>query len=156
MLSLRPTTMDDLVDLAAWEAEPETAPWLGETGPAWHARALHDPGQEHLVAVRAEAAVGFAVLAGLRDGDAVELRRMVISPPHRRTGLGRSLLTSVLARAYGHHRARRVWLDVKAHNHRARALYESEGFTVTETLTGAVTEADGALTDLVIMAHQVR
>jgi ribosomal protein S18 acetylase RimI-like enzyme len=156
MLTLRPAAADDLQNLAEWEAEPGTSTWLGETGPAWHARALSDPDQEHLVAIEAEATVGFAVLAGLRDGEAIELRRMVISPAHRRTGRGRALLTAALARAYQHHGARRVWLDVKAHNHRARTLYESEGFTATETLTGAITEADGTLSDLVIMAHQAR
>jgi diamine N-acetyltransferase len=156
MLTLRPATADDLQNLAEWEAEPETAAWLGETGPAWHTRALSDPDQEHLVAIEAEAPVGFAVLAGLHGGQAIELRRMVIAPAHRRTGRGRALLTAVLARAYHHHGARRVWLDVKARNHRARALYESEGFTATETLTEAITEADGTLSDLVIMTHRAR
>ena len=156
MLTLRPTTTDDLQNLAEWEAEPDTSDWLGETGPAWHTNALSGPGQEHLVATEAEVPVGFAVLAGLHSGQAIELRRMVIAPAHRRTGRGRALLTAVLTRAYEHHGARGVWLDMKAHNHRARALYESEGFTTTETLTGAITEADGTLSDLIIMDHQAR
>jgi ribosomal protein S18 acetylase RimI-like enzyme len=100
--------------------------------------------------------VGFAVLAGLRSGGGIELRRMAVSPAHRRAGRGRALLKAVLARSCQHHGALQVWLDVKAHNHRARALYESEGFTITETLTGAVTEADGTHSDLVVMAHQTR
>jgi hypothetical protein len=40
MLALRPSTEDDLRNLTGWEAEPDTALWLGETGAAWHARAL--------------------------------------------------------------------------------------------------------------------
>ncbi|MBE1589925.1 hypothetical protein H4W80_008183 [Nonomuraea angiospora] len=43
---------------------------------------------------------------------------------------------------------------MKAHNHRARALYGSEGFASTETLAGAVTEADGTLADLIVMVHK--
>lgn len=93
---------------------------------------------------------------GLRSGKPIELRRMVVRPAHRAAGRGRALLTAVLARAYQHHGAPGIWLDVKAHNHRARALYESAGFTITKTLAGAVTKADGSLSDLIVMAHQRR
>lgn len=65
-------------------------------------RALSDPDQEHLIAIEAEAPEGFAVPAGLRGDPAIELRRIVMSPAHRRTGRGPALLTAVLARAYHH------------------------------------------------------
>lgn len=156
MLTLRPTTAGDLQDLTAWEAEPDTASWLGETGSAWHARALADTNQDHLIALHAATPVGFAVLADLHSDEPVELRRMVVRPAHRQAGHGHALLNAVLARAYQHHRAHGVWLDVKAHNHRARALYESAGFTVTKTLADAVTEADGTQSDLIVMTHQPR
>jgi diamine N-acetyltransferase len=145
MLTLRPTTEADLPSVTAWEAERDTGRWLGDTGPSWHRRALADPAQEHLIAVEdvvenvaeeiagGTRVVGFAVLAGLRDPE-VELRRMVVAPGHRGAGRGRALLRAVLARATGRHRATEVWLDVKASNARARALYESEGFAVTRTL----------------------
>jgi diamine N-acetyltransferase len=154
MLTLRPSTAADLDDLVGWEAEPDTALWLGETGRAWHDRALADLDQDHLIALEAAAPVGFAVLAGLIGGQRLELRRMLLRPAHRGTGRGRALLTAALAWAYQHCGAQEVWLDVKAHNHRARALYESVGFTVTTTLTGAITEADGSSSDLVVMTHQ--
>jgi diamine N-acetyltransferase len=147
MLTLRPSTEDDLGSLAGWEAEPDTARWLGETGPAWHARALADPDQDHLIALEADAPVGFAVLAGLNGGQQLELRRMLLRPAHRGSGRGRAL-------AYQERGATGVWLDVKAHNHRARALYESAGFTATETLAGAITEPDGSRSDLIIMTHR--
>jgi GNAT superfamily N-acetyltransferase len=116
--------------------------------------ALDDPDQDHLIAVDAAAPAGFAVLAGLSRGGPLELRRMVVRQAGRGTGRGRALLQAALARAYGHHGARGVWLDVKAGNQRARALYESTGFTVTSTLAGAVTESDAGLSDLVVMTHQ--
>ncbi|PZG06412.1 GNAT family N-acetyltransferase [Nonomuraea aridisoli] len=151
----RATTAEDLACLTAWENDPGTSAWLGEVGRAWHERALADPDQDHLVAEHDGAASGFAVLAGVRRPDqVVELRRMVIDPAGRGAGLGRALLRAVLARAYDHHGAGRVWLDVKAHNQRARALYASEGFEVTDVLAGAVTEHDGTPTDLIIMIHQ--
>jgi diamine N-acetyltransferase len=154
VLTLRPSIAGDLHNLTGWEAEPDTALWLGETGPSWHARALADPDQDHLIALEAAVPVGFAVIAGLSGGRQLELRRMLLRPASRGKGSGRSLLEAALAWAYQHRGAEGVWLDVKAHNHRARALYESAGFTVTETLTGAITEADGSWSDLIVMAHQ--
>ena len=154
MLTLRPTTADDLADVISWEAEPDTAIWLAETGLAWHARALADPGQDHVIALAAGIPVGFAVFAGLDGGGSLELRRMLVRRACRATGRGCALLDAVLARAYEHHAAPGVWLDVKAHNQRARALYETAGFTVTKALPGAVTEADGSRSDLIVMTHR--
>jgi GNAT superfamily N-acetyltransferase len=156
MLTLRATATADLPHLAGWEAGPDTAMWLGETGHAWHERALAEPDQQHLIAEDTGTLAGFAVLAGIRTGDgAIELRRMVISPAFRGTGRGRELLRAVLARARCQHHAARVWLDVKARNRRARRLYETEGFTLTRTIPGAVTEPDGTTTDLLVMTHEV-
>ncbi|WP_051580049.1 GNAT family N-acetyltransferase [Pseudonocardia acaciae] len=155
MLTLRATTPDDLRHLAGWETEPDTSTWLGETGADWHARALTDLDQEHLVAADGDALVGFAVLAGLRGGEGIELRRMVVAPAHRGAGRGRALLEAVLARAYRDHGAGTVWLDVKEHNRRARRLYESSGFVVREMRTNAIANPDGTAADLVIMVHQL-
>ncbi|MBE3007887.1 GNAT family N-acetyltransferase [Microbispora sp. NEAU-D428] len=157
MLRTRPTVHEDLARLVEWETDPDTSVWLGETGRDWHERALADPNQDHILAERDGALSGFAVLAGIRRTDRVlELRRMVVSPAQRGAGRGRALLRAALACAYEHHGAGRVWLDVKAHNRRARALYESEGFAVTDVLAGAVGEPDGTATDLVIMVHRPR
>lgn len=132
MLMLRPATPDDLHDVAGRESDPDTSAWPGETGPAWHDRVLAAPDQEHVVATDSGAVVGFAVLAGLRGGETVELRRMVVAPAHRGAGLGRALSHAVLDRAYARHGARTVWLDVKERNHRARALYGTSGFDTRE------------------------
>jgi ribosomal protein S18 acetylase RimI-like enzyme len=153
-MQIRPTTTQDLVHLAALETAPDTSAWLGETGLAWHERALADPDQEHLVAETAGTLAAFVLLAGLRDGQgAIEVRRMAVLLEFRRTGHGRALLRAALAHAYDLHGARRVWLDVKTQNLRARALYESEGFILTQTLANAVTEADGTASDLLVMDH---
>jgi ribosomal protein S18 acetylase RimI-like enzyme len=154
MLTLRPTTVDDIGHVAALETMPDTREWLCETSLAWHEKALADPAQEHLLAVEGSTIVGFVVLADLHNADRViEIRRLVVDPASRGKGHGRSLLRAAVERAYEHHRARRVWLDVKAHNHRARALYESEGFRATRTLRDAVREPDGTTSDLIVMTH---
>ncbi|MPZ63616.1 MAG: GNAT family N-acetyltransferase [Propionibacteriales bacterium] len=155
MLSIRPTAVADLAVVTALEDEPDTAEWLCETGPAWHERALQDPDQEHLVAEYDGGTAGFMVLAGLRRSDGVlELRRIVAAPAVRRTGVGRAMLKAAVACAIDVHDARRVWLDVKTQNVRARTLYESEGFVPTRTITEAIAEADGTTSDLLVMTRE--
>lgn len=142
--------------MTGWEADTDTARWLGETGRSWHERALADPDQHHLVAEDAGTAAGFVVMAGVRDGgSSIELRRMVISPAVRGTGRGRELLRAALAHAAREHRAAQVWLDVKAHNLRARGLYESEGFTLARTITGGAPGEDGTAADLLVMTREL-
>jgi diamine N-acetyltransferase len=154
VLSIRPTTADDLAAVVEIESAPDTAQWLCTTGLAWHQQALADTDQDHVVAERDGALTGFVVLAGLdSDQGEIELRRMALAPPARGSGLGRKLLRAAVARAYGDHGARRVWLDVKSHNRRARALYASEGFAESRLLADAVAETDGTTSDLVVMVH---
>jgi diamine N-acetyltransferase len=167
MIIVRPGTAADIDGVAALEAGPDTAGWLGETGRSWHMRVLADAGAEHLVATGQPAGdvtgqatdpdsdiAGFAVLAGLHRPDhVIELRRMVIAVERRGTGLGRRLLRAAVARAYEHHAARRVWLDVKDDNVRARALYESEGFVVDRTPAGAPAAVESGGRRFIIMVH---
>lgn len=54
------------------------------------------------------------------------------------------------------HGAKRVWLDVKPGNSRARRLYSHEGFEEEKLLTNAIAEPDGTWSDLIIMAKEVR
>ena len=155
MLILRPTTSDDLAAVVTIEAAPDTAAWLSTTGLAWHQDALADADLDHVVVEHDGVLTGFAVLAGLTTGDGVvEVRRMVLAPMVRGAGLGRALVQAAVGRAYDRHGASRVWLDVKAHNDRARFLYASEGFTETERVAAAVTETDGTTSDLVVMVHR--
>ena len=167
MIIVRPGTAADIDGVAALEAGPDTAGWLGETGRSWHMRVLADAGAEHLVATGQPAddatgqatghdsdIAGFAVLAGLHRPDhIIELRRMVIAAERRGTGLGRRLLRAAVARAYEHHAARQVWLDVKDDNVRAHALYESEGFVVDRTPAGAPVAVESGGRRFIIMVH---
>jgi diamine N-acetyltransferase len=157
MLTIRSTSRGDLEQVVAVEGDLDTAVWLAETGRAWHEVALTDPDTEHLVAEDGptNGLAGFVVLAGLRDGDGlVELRRMVLARSRRGTGAAEQLLAVAVRRAYELHGARGVWLDVKAHNARAIALYRSAGFVPTPGPRGALTEPDGTVTELLVMVHE--
>lgn len=128
-IGLQPTTTEDLATLRSWEQDGDTRGWLGDTSLGWHERALTDPDQRHLVAVRDARPVGFVVLAGLERSDhLIELRRIVVSPVERGNGVGRALLRAAVARAAQHDSGATLWLDVKDDNSRAQALYLSEGF----------------------------
>jgi ribosomal protein S18 acetylase RimI-like enzyme len=142
--------------MTGWEADEDTAVWLGETGRCWHERALADPDQQHLTAVDGDVPAGFVVLAGVRSGGGIiELRRIVLPPALRGAGRGRELFLAALAHASREHRATQIWLDVKVGNFRARRLYESEGFTPVRTIPDGVTEPDGTTTDLLVMTREV-
>ena len=60
----------------------------------------------------------------------------------KRRGYGRAIVRAVKELAFEELRAHRLWLDVKEHNARARALYRSEGFAeeglLRECLRGPV------------------
>jgi diamine N-acetyltransferase len=74
-------------------------------------------------------AVGYVILQGL-DGihRAIEFRRLVVTA--KGCGYGRAAVRMIKTFAFEGLAAHRLWLDVKEFNHRARRLYESEGFTV--------------------------
>jgi ribosomal protein S18 acetylase RimI-like enzyme len=94
------------------------------------------------------------ILAGLRRQDhVIELRRMVIAGDRRGAGLGRRLLRAAVARAYGQHAARRVWLDVKDDNIRAQTLYRSEGFAIERTPAGAPVAVESGGRRFIVMVH---
>ena len=150
MLRTRPATANDLETLVALETGPDTARYLGVTGLGYHQAALADPDQEHIVAelddvAGATVVVGFVVLAGLREGGGrIELRRIVLAHTHRGGGHGRALFRAAVRRAFRHHGATGLWLDVKPENKRGRALYESEGLALTGTIPDP-TEPGGVL-----------
>jgi diamine N-acetyltransferase len=148
-LRLRPTREDDLEYVVAAEADPDNAPFLAPSPLDVHLGFLHDPRQRHLIAEAGGRPVGF-VLLQLHPADrAVELRRLAVTEKGR--GYGRAALRLAMAQAFEEHDAHRLWLDVKPHNERARALYRSAGF-VEEGLLRDALYYGGRFESLVIMS----
>lgn len=153
MVTLRTTIETDLDAIAAVEADARTSRWIGDTSLDWHRTALADPDQDHVVVVSDADFAGFAVLVGLRNPHrSIELRRIVVAAEQRGRGLGRQAFRAAVDRAFAHD-AHRVCLEVKEANHRARALYASEGFTREGTLRETVQEPDGSWSSFVVMSQ---
>ncbi len=96
---------------------------------AWSAAAiaalLATPGSFGLLSISGELPSGF-LLARVAADEAEILSRGVL-PPLRRHGMARALLRSAATRA-AESGARRLFLEVAADNHAARALYLREGY----------------------------
>ncbi len=104
------------------------------------ARALAEPATEAWILRGPDARLeGFAI--GSVVGDEAELHRVATAPERRRRGVGRLLLAAFLAACHARD-ATACWLEVRADNEAARALYESLGFRPVTTRRNYY--ADGA------------
>ncbi|WP_300268212.1 ribosomal protein S18-alanine N-acetyltransferase [Microbacterium sp.] len=82
----------------------------------------------YLVYDDAGAIVGYAGLRSIPGGSDADIQTIALDTAHRGKGRGRALLRALLAEASAR-RAREVFLEVRADNPAAEALYVSEGFT---------------------------
>ena len=139
-LALRPTRADDLGYVVAAESDADNAPYLAPSPRAEHEGFLGDPRQRHLIAEVEGRPVGFVLMRLHPEDRAVELRRLAVTEKGR--GYGRATLRAVARAAFEEHGAHRLWLDVKPHNERARALYRSEGFVEEGVLRDALLTGD--------------
>jgi len=118
---MRPATPNDLDAVAAIERESFTDPWT---------RASFEQllGRNHLsflVAAHDGVVVGFSIAYGVA-GEA-EIANIAVSRGARGQGIGGALLRHMLARLRADGAAE-VWLEVRASNEAARAMYEHFGF----------------------------
>lgn len=124
MIALRPVVVGDLDPIMAIET-------AGFPTDAWSAAmmrsTLADPDAVAVVALDGETVVGYAaVLAPPGAGDA-DVLTIAVAGPARGRGTGRALLTR-LVEAAAERGAHRVFLEVRADNPVATALYVSAGF----------------------------
>lgn len=118
---LRPPAPGELAGLAANENRCHTNPWnrrlLLDSLAARHSLVL--------LAIRAGRPVGHVVAR--RVADEGEILNLCVAPAHRRRGWARHLLEETLARLE-RDGAAQVFLEVRASNEAAVALYRSLGF----------------------------
>ena len=119
---VRPMRADDIEAVVAIESDTFSSPWKADT----FTSLLDRPAVELLVMEpdRAEL-VGYAVLWCVLDQG--ELANVAVVPEHRGKGFGRHLVAEVIevARDRG---VTKLFLEVRASNERAAALYERLGF----------------------------
>lgn len=151
-VTLRRTTEPDLPYVLSAQSADDNSRFITLWPEALHRAALTDSGVEHLIVESAPSSrpVGFVILRGLKDeARSLELKRIVVTD--KGSGYGRAAVRAIKQRAFGALLAHRLWLDVKAHNARARAVYEKEGFRYEGTLRECLKGADG-FESLVVMS----
>lgn len=141
---LRPTMQSDLEYVLSLERDPANLPYITPWERIQHEAAIRFPDFRHFIIECGPdlEAGGFLILVGCRNQhQSIELKRMVVQ--HKDRGFGRAALRVVKKIAFDDLGAHRFWLDVKKRNTRAKALYDSEGFTVEGELREAVKVHDG-------------
>jgi len=149
---LRPTMSSDLDFVVSLEQAPENVAFITPWERTQHEAAIRFPDFRHFIVEGGAdfAPVGFIILIGCRNpNQSIELKRMVIQA--KGAGFGRAALRVSKKVAFDDLGAHRFWLDVKQHNSRAKALYDSEGFVVEGELRDAV-KTSGGFQSLIVMS----
>ncbi len=133
-IRLRRTNESDLDFVFGAEQSAENCAFVGEWTREQHRAASETEDLSHLVVENADGKrVGYIILAGLANtNESIELRRIVVTEKDK--GYGKCALREIKKLAFEKLKARRLWLDVKEHNERARHIYEAEGFTMEGVL----------------------
>ena len=151
---LRPTMSSDLDFVISVEQDSANRPFITPWDRTQHEGAIRFPDFRHFI-VEAGAgypSVGFAILQGCRNPHrSIELKRIVLLPTVHGQGIGRACIRWLAQMAFRDLGAHRFWLDVKARNVRAQALYRSEGFVDEGRLRESVRTDDG-YDSLIVMA----
>jgi RimJ/RimL family protein N-acetyltransferase len=141
---LRPTMLSDLDWVASVETDAANLPFITPWERTQHEGAIRFPDSRHFIVEAGDGSerAGFVILQGCRNPNrSMELKRIVLQPKGR--GLGRACVRLLKRMAFRDLRAHRFWLDVKALNTRALALYRSEGFVEEGRLRESVRAGDG-------------
>jgi diamine N-acetyltransferase len=148
---IRAALPGEIPEIVGIEQIPEYRSYIGAWSAEEHLRAMADPDNEYFVACSEGGAVdGFAILQGIEsEHHSVHLKRIAVRTPNR--GCGKVLLEYAMSRAFLHHRAHRLWLDVFETNMRARSIYESYGFRHDGVLREAILR-DGEYHTLALMS----
>jgi diamine N-acetyltransferase len=156
---LRPTMSSDLEFVISVEYDAANRPFITPWDRTAHEGAIRFPDFRHFIveAGTGYASAGFVILQGCRNPHrSIELKRMVLLPALHGQGVGRQCIQLLAQMAFRDLGAHRFWLDVKALNVRAQALYRSEGFVEEGRLRESVRTDDGydSLIVMAILEHE--
>ena len=158
-IELRRTTAYDLPYVLAAEGDEENRRFVVVWPEEKHRAALDDPDIAHLLIASKPHGqpVGFVILAGLQgEHRSIEFMRIVVTEKGK--GYGRAAVRAIQRYAFETLSAHRLWLDVKEHNTRARAVYDKEGFRYEGTLRECRKGPDGfeSLVVMSVLEHEYR
>jgi [ribosomal protein S18]-alanine N-acetyltransferase len=142
-IAIRDATPDDLDAVVAIERASFGDPW----SEASFRSLLRAETTRFRVATREGVVTGYAIAS--RIGDEAELANLAVAPAARRAGLGARLLDDLLATTDAEPAAT-VYLEVRAGNEPAQALYRSRGFTAVGRRKGYYSRP---AEDAVVMRH---
>ena len=121
---IRPIRSTDYDQILALEAEIfGSEAWPPEVFSA----ELEYPGSHYLVAEADHQVIGYAGLRVVGPGDPGDIQTLAVASDYRGQGVGRALLDGLLSHASELH-VSDVFLEVRADNQAAQALYQSRGF----------------------------
>ncbi|GAA3136523.1 ribosomal protein S18-alanine N-acetyltransferase [Streptosporangium carneum] len=122
--TLRQMTMDDLP--AVMKIERDTFPLDAWSEGMLRGELDDQPRTRHyVVALVGEEIVGYAGL--FAAGDQADVQTIAVSETHRRAGIGGAMLAELLAEAV-RRGAQSIFLEVRADNPEAQAVYDRFGF----------------------------
>ncbi|SDH60385.1 ribosomal protein S18-alanine N-acetyltransferase [Microbacterium pygmaeum] len=124
-MTTRPATLDDLEAIMALERISFPTDAWSET---MMREELASPHGWYLVVEEAGNLIGYAGLRAVKGATDADIQTIAIAASARGRGRGRALVTDLLAEA-ARRGTRDVFLEVRADNPVAQALYASEGFT---------------------------
>jgi RimJ/RimL family protein N-acetyltransferase len=151
-IELRRTTEHDLPYVLSAEGDDDSRRFIAVWPEEKHRAALDDTNIEHLIIESNpnRQPIGFVILAGLQgEHRSIEFMRIVVTDKGQ--GYGRAAVRAIKRQAFDTLSAHRLWLDVKEHNTRARAVYEKEGFRYEGTLRECLKGPEG-FESLVVMS----
>lgn len=121
--TIRPSAMRDVDMMSAIERVCFTVPWSRDS----IERAIKSKTSYCVSVLYDNVVVGYGFSRTVVDEG--EILNLVVSPKHRRHGLGRLILDEMLKVAVSRG-AKTAYLEVRESNKAAASLYEAEGFTV--------------------------
>ena len=150
-IRLLQTEVEHIPFVVQAETEQENAQYIGQWSFEQHANALNDADILHLLVQNiAGEYAGYVILKGLQNqNDSIEFMRLVITS--KGFGYGKSVLSLIKKWCFEKKKAHRLWLDVRENNHRARHVYESQGFKREGILRECVKAGD-VYESLIVMA----
>ena len=134
--------------LAALHRQCFEDPWSAEAV----AGVLKVPGTFGLIACQGGDPAGFILCQAV--GGEGEVLGLGVTPAHRRSGIGASLLSEALVRAEALG-ALRMTLEVAIDNNAARRLYSSAGFVTVGHRRSYYARSQGPRTDALILAREL-